>query len=299
MSSDGVIEAVEWSRRDFELVAEWYEVDPDDLIEKVHDTGAFDAASDEYIVECWDAMGRAAKELGGQAETPFDFLEASAAHDRKARAREGGIEEARSDPREQTVHEHDRGEPAAPSSVPNGDIAGYLSAALSAYRSMSGWQGLDADAAIECFIGDLSRGRIPVDPPRARSLEVETPEGRLVATRRLYCEGAYDSISIDLEKPDGSSGEVACVEVVTGSFAEGYPSKVHTFAWDGTDEEPVRVDCDISGEQMQERGWAHGVQRQEKPPFEAMTKAAVKAAERSVGAHGRQNAAQQQKNARP
>ena len=34
MSSDGVIEAVEWSRRDFELVAEWYEVDPDDLIEK-------------------------------------------------------------------------------------------------------------------------------------------------------------------------------------------------------------------------------------------------------------------------
>ena len=91
------------------------------------------------------------------------------------------------------------------------------------------------------------------------ALEAFTPLGRLVATTRDSAPPESVIISVDLEKPDGTSGQIAQVEIVSGSLAEGYPTPIHTFAWNGCDEDiAARVDCDPLGECMAEIGWEHG-----------------------------------------
>ena len=113
-------------------------------------------------------------------------------------------------------------------------------------------------------------------------LTLDTPIGRLVATTRGTEPGVYDAISIDLEKPDGTSGQVATVEVVSGFEAEAYPTRLHTFVWNGDDEECERIDCNHEGEFMQDRGWVMGEKREARDDPAAPAREAVAAA-RSQG----------------
>lgn len=86
--------------------------------------------------------------------------------------------------------------------------------------------------------------------PHISVLSVETPMGTLAAHYRGD-PGIYDGIEVELRKPDGTVGTVCLAEVVSGEGAEGYPTRVHTLAFDGRDEEPAsRTDLDIDGEEM-------------------------------------------------
>lgn len=125
---------------------------------------------------------------------------------------------------------------------------------------------------------------------RRDTLEVSTLLGRLVATTRDSAPPESVIISVDLEKPDGTSGQVAQVEVVSGLLAEGYPTPIHTFAWDGNDEDvAARVDCDPLGVCMTEVGWVHGVRADNSHPPDPRAIASM--AERAA----RQTSAEQQR----
>lgn len=421
-----------WIERDFELMAKWYGVDADELIDETLSTGAFESLHDRYVSDCWEAMEEAAVALGGTATEQFDFVEASTLFGSVSETEEAarflpGLDEAtaarfdvvdgalldagghrfelalvsegweffvcpdlpddarvvegelvasgrpdepaafravvegaaaaadyraylddyatldlrpdfvsaataveaqaalasdpylmhrhdanRPDSRdvefgpspkpaatsapvptarelegfpmtdllkeaylaseglgptptdaalkryERAMSELDRREAASAAVAPAKDTQGYLSAALDAYRQMTGWQGLTAEEALECFVADLSAGRIPVGPPEPDHLELATPIGTLVASTAMSYEDSR-VIEVSLEKPDGTSGQVAMVEVVSGDLAEGYVTPLHTFCWDGNEECPgTVVDCDHGGEYMQYTGYSHG-----------------------------------------
>lgn len=72
------------------------------------------------------------------------------------------------------------------------------------------------------------------------SARVATPYGDLVA--RTYDDsGTYMGIIVDLEKPDGTSGQVSITEAVADAARDVYPTPIHTFAYDG-----VHEDCAAS-----------------------------------------------------
>lgn len=172
----------------------------------------------------------------------------------------------------------------APDAAPSKDIADYLSRALDAYRSMSGWQGLDAEGALECFVADLTAGRIPVAEPARDHLEIETEAGTLVASTALSYEDSR-SIEISLEKPDGTSGQVAMVEYVTDGLAmEGEPP-LRTFCWDGREAEYAAcVEVDPHGEAMTYVGYEHGAPAVR--PKEAPSPGAIADAARASAVRG-------------
>lgn len=139
-----------------------------------------------------------------------------------------------------------------------GDPQTSFKALFSEYQSLSGWQGLDAEDAVETFARfcaeEFEKHADEHDAPSRRNeLRVKTDLGDLVA-RFSGDLGVYDGICIDLEKPDGTSGQIAVVESVPESDVESgiYGSRMHTLAWDGNNEdEPSRIDVDIDGEAMQ------------------------------------------------
>ena len=68
------------------------------------------------------------------------------------------------------------------------------------------------------------------------SARVATPYGDLVA--RTYDDsGTYMGIIVDLEKPDGTSGQVSITEAVADAARDVYPTPIHTFAYDGVHED--------------------------------------------------------------
>lgn len=70
------------------------------------------------------------------------------------------------------------------------------------------------------------------------SARVATPYGDLVA--RTYDDsGTYMGIIVDLEKPDGTSGQVSITEAVADAARDVYPTPIHTFAYDGVHEDCV------------------------------------------------------------
>lgn len=85
---------------------------------------------------------------------------------------------------------------------------------------------------------------------KEHGLYVETPVGTLAA-RYEGDPGIYDGIVVELQKPDGTCGDVCIAEVVSGEAEIGYPTRLHTFAFNGRDESPAaRTDLDIDGEEM-------------------------------------------------
>ena len=88
--------------------------------------------------------------------------------------------------------------------------------------------------------------------PVPGELRLTTEIGDLVA--RVYGgeSGVYDGIVVDLEKPDGTSGQIALAEVVGGDAAQDYPTRCHVFTYDGNESDVTsRTDVDINGEEMQ------------------------------------------------
>ena len=103
-----------------------------------------------------------------------------------------------------------------------------------------------------------------------RYLEIGTPIGRLVASTALS-DTESQNIEVSLEKPDGTSGQVAMIEVrdVRGVDPEG--SMLHTFVWDGDDEFYTEcIDCNPDGDAMQFEGYTHGLKVDRETPKVAM-----------------------------
>lgn len=159
--------------------------------------------------------------------------------------------------------------PPAPGGTPS-KLRGYLAECLGAFT-----KGHDRETklpldALSAFCDFVASDRCPVAPPTPDELRVRTPDGDLVAT--ALDEGGYRSIVIDLERPDGCSGQVCMAEWVSeaergsgiafepggdGSFGLRhdtepiYPTAFHTFAFDGRSEDPAAsVDLDPSGAEM-------------------------------------------------
>lgn len=120
----------------------------------------------------------------------------------------------------------------------------------------------------QCYLASEALGADPDDERLARyervmaeldrregvvkRIEVETELGTLVASTEL----SYDDskvVEVSLERPDGTSGQVAMVEVTSGALANEDMSPLHTFCWDGHSEEYCAcVDVDPAGEAMWE-----------------------------------------------
>ncbi|WP_368133971.1 DUF4313 domain-containing protein [Collinsella bouchesdurhonensis] len=78
-----------------------------------------------------------------------------------------------------------------------------------------------------------------------QTVSVRTPAGTLVAG----VQG--DAVVVDLNKDDGTSGQVAFIEATPEELRDIYPTPVHVFAYDGNDADPVsRTDVDVEGEEM-------------------------------------------------
>lgn len=108
---------------------------------------------------------------------------------------------------------------------------------ISDYKNTDEWP--------EGALGDLLNALIE----RNGDYRVNTPLGALVAT---YTGDAdiYEGIDICLETPQGSS-QLTMAEVVGAEAAGDYPTPVHSFTWNGDEEEPQRVDFNLDGEYAQ------------------------------------------------
>lgn len=97
--------------------------------------------------------------------------------------------------------------------------------------------------------GELRAEAMPL-PDAMNGLYVETPLGTLAA-RYEGERGIRDRIVVELQKPDGTCGDVCIAEVVSGEAETGYPTRLRTFAFNGRDVCPAaRTDLDIDGEEM-------------------------------------------------
>ena len=111
------------------------------------------------------------------------------------------------------------------------------------------------DAALERYdlaMSELERreglGRPTLQAPGR--IEIETPVGTLVATTERSYEDSR-AVEVLLELPDGTEGQVAMVEVVSGGLAFEGESPLRTFCWDGRDESySACVEVDLTGEAM-------------------------------------------------
>ena len=78
-----------------------------------------------------------------------------------------------------------------------------------------------------------------------QAVSVRTPAGTLVAG----IQG--DALVVDLNKDDGTSGQVAYIEATPEELRDIYPTPIHVFAYDGNDADPAsRTDVDVTGEEM-------------------------------------------------
>lgn len=297
-----------FTKRDIDLMASWYGVDADDLFLRVKQSRAIERLSDDFTSEGWDAIEEAAIDMGGRAERRFDFIEASSADGRTAtesRQDKGLLDVVygRDIYREIGGRAGDAAEPG----ISEDALARLelVSAVLARQgrADLAGWSMTNLLAA--AYLASIALGADPSDRQLAaydyamseierrcegqrESLALDTPIGKLVATTRGTDHDTSYSISVDLEKADGTSGQVAMVEVVDADLADIYPCPLHTLCWDGADEDPTRVDCDHEGEMMREVGWAMG----ERLPADGRialpdaTKLAKEAAKRTAGESG-------------
>ena len=107
--------------------------------------------------------------------------------------------------------------------------------------------GIDWRGAMGASAGEVAR--LAGEDERAL-LRVATPYGDLVA-RGYDDDGTYMGIIVDLEKPNGKSGQVSITEAVSEPMRDCYSTPVHTFAWDGRDEDArAAVDLDPEGPEM-------------------------------------------------
>ena len=110
----------------------------------------------------------------------------------------------------------------------------------------------DALERYERLMSELDRREnAGMDPLRVPDrLEVETHLGTLVATTERSYEDSR-VVEVVLRRPDGTEGQVALVEVVSGELAHEGESPLHTYCWDGTSEEYCAcVEVDPEGEAM-------------------------------------------------
>lgn len=104
-------------------------------------------------------------------------------------------------------------------------------------------------------------GRVPVPG----ETYLDTPDGTIHA----FVEDG--SVKVDLEKPDGTSGQVAWIEATDHGDLGLYPTPVRVFSYDGVDAEPAnRTDVHVNGPEMtyEPRGAsvpAYGEDRDGKP----------------------------------
>lgn len=173
----------------------------------------------------------------------------------------------------------DSGRELAPEGL---SMTNLLACAYLASSSLGAYPSEGQLATYDRFMREIERRCMAQAP----SMSLETPIGSLVATTRGTDGDESFMLSIDLEKPDGTSGQVAQVEVVAGDLAEGYPTPLHVFAWDGEHYggDPVCVDCNPRAEGFQETGWSMGERTAERgeTPFVASAKQACKAAANSI-----------------
>lgn len=119
-----------------------------------------------------------------------------------------------------------------------GAVVASLPVATAARALVAACEGLGIDW--ESWLGPEGAAGVRGLLSEPEPLRVATPYGDLVA--RAYDDsGTYMGVVVDLEKPDGTSGQVSITEAVAGYARDGYPTPVHTFAWDG-----VREDCAAS-----------------------------------------------------
>lgn len=97
-------------------------------------------------------------------------------------------------------------------------------------------------ALYDALMGEIER----------RASSIETPIGTLRAEAGEYSDG-YWGIQVNLIKPDGTGGLVSWTEV-SDELGE---ASLHTFAYDGANEEPDRVECRPDGFWMNEKMDAH------------------------------------------
>lgn len=82
---------------------------------------------------------------------------------------------------------------------------------------------------------------------------VRTAAGTLAVRRWGGPMEGCDGFAVDLEGPGGAVGQVAMVEAVRGVLGACYPTALHTFVWDGSDEDHVAcVDFDERGAAVRE-----------------------------------------------
>ena len=311
MFEDTGIGPTPFTTRDFELMAAWYGVDAKELIENVQLENELNSLGEDFTHEGWEVIEEAAIELGGCAEKPFDFIEASsraAALEREGLEisplsadgllapvyGEGIYQELAADDDER------QGEPNRASDIvaDAAEELRFLASVGTEDVDYSAWSMTNLLGT--AFLASYALGPDPtekeleaydrviseVERRCSSSLALDTPIGRLVATTRGTDHDSSYAVSVDLEKPDGTSGQVAMVEVVAGDLSDVYPCPLHTFAWNGEDEDVAScVDCDHNGEMMQETGWVMGEKASSKDgnsPSVAF-KDAEKAAKRSIG----------------
>lgn len=182
----------------------------------------------------------------------------------------------------------DGGQGPAPEGL---SMTNLLACAYLASSSLGAYPSERELATYDRYISEIERRCMAQAP----SICLETPIGSLVATTRGTDGDESFMLSIDLEKPDGTSGQVAQVEVVAGDLAEGYPTPLHVFAWDGEHYggDPVCVDCNPRAEGFQETGWSMGKRAGDRgdTSFAASAKQARKAAANSIDPERRQNSA--------
>lgn len=129
-----------------------------------------------------------------------------------------------------------------------GAAVASLPAATAARALVVACEGLGVDW--ESWLGHEGTAGVRELLSEPESARVATPYGDLVA--RTYDDsGTYMGIIVDLEKPDGTSGQVSITEAVAEGARDAYPTPVHTFAWDGVHEDCVAsTDLDPEGPQM-------------------------------------------------
>lgn len=129
-----------------------------------------------------------------------------------------------------------------------GAIVASLPAATAARALVAACEGLGVDW--ESWLGNDGAAGVRDLLSEPESTRVATPFGDLVA-RPYDDSGTYMGIIVDLEKPDGTSGQVSITEAVAGEARDAYPTPVHTFAWDGVHEDcAASTDLDPDGPEM-------------------------------------------------
>jgi hypothetical protein len=129
-----------------------------------------------------------------------------------------------------------------------GAVIASLPAATATRALVAACEGLGVDW--ESWLGYDEAAGVRELLSEPESTRVATPYGDLVA-RTFDDSGTYMGIIVDLEKPDGTSGQVSITEAVAECALDYYPTPIHTFAWDGVEEDCVAsTDLDPDGPEM-------------------------------------------------